>query len=218
MPRKILILIMSLFFIFSQGILAQRNVKKIDHLVWKSSSWEDVFEMYIGDPSLETTFESDKPILKFHVPGTPSSRALFFETWSGVIYELSGLIHRDAKFYVVIKLVSDSIPDNIEILFPFTLYGLTNETNYSGNTTELVRRTRDVKCILMKNCDDYYQKTSWFITYKDGGFVPNNIAKLIVRNLINRGFDVEVNVQGKVQGINHFQYIPLSMEVTRIKH
>lgn len=205
---------MFLFFFFFSVNLAGEESNHIEHLVWVTTNQEIVFEFTPGDTTALETFESD-PFLTFSVPATKKkNKALLWDIQTQALYEWTSFETRAVGAWLYFRLISDVIPDDIAVYGWLTIIRL-KQKNFAGNYD--LRHSyhwRYPKTIMRRGHLDW-----WKVTYKDTGYnVPDEIAIPIFNNLINKGFDVEVNVDGHIQGAAWIGIIPVIFHITRITH
>jgi len=99
----------------------------------------------------------------------------------------------------------------MEVYSPYNLF-LKNETNNSYNFDLKIRREgrRNIKCSMRRDKRDF-----WFAS-KNGQWVPDEEVILILNDLIDSGFDVEVWLSGVVQGIKYVFFMPILFDVNRL--
>jgi len=186
--------------------------KVIEHLVWAHSSLEDVPGFKPSDPTQLEKFNIE-PFLTFQVPASPKSEVLFIEFWAQVLYKWSDFETRRATLSCYLRIISDVIPNNIEVLVPKSVIDV-GEKNFAGNYDLQYRRSRrNAKHRISRNGDIW---GSW-VLYKDSGeHVPTEIAQDIFNRLIDNGFNVEVYSDGRIQGCSVIWLIGVLIEVTRL--
>lgn len=210
MNKKLLVSLFLCFFIFSIMIMAEEKgkAKIIEFIGWADTCWHFMYFKTFENPPIKTYFELE-PFLSLNVPASPKSEAIFFDLWTQLVMWWSGYETRDVTLRILFKIVSDIIPDNIEVL---NMYGLAvNETNNTNNTGRQSIR-KYAKFVMRRDYLDW-----WKIKYKDtGGYVPDELALSILGKLIDGGFDIEIWAEGDAQGANKIRLAPVTMEVTRL--
>ena len=209
MNKKLLVLLFLCFFVLSIMIMAEEKgkAKIIEFIGWADTCWQLYFKEFTN-PS-DRTYYYLEPFLSLNVPASPKSEAIFFDLWTQLLIWWSDCKTRDVELYIIVDIISDVIPDNVEV---FNWYALDiYETNYAKNTGTQLKR-KYMKLIMRRDHLDF-----WRIKYKDTGeYVPDEVAISILGKLIESGFDIEIWADGFAQGANKIRIAPVTMEVTRI--
>jgi len=183
MNKKLLVSVLLCLFILSSVTLAkEEKAKTIEFLAWADTLLDFPYYEYM-EPSVSTHFETE-PFLRLNVPASPKSEAIFFDLFAKLVVWWSGYETRDVIVFVNVRIISDIIPDNIEVFSNFAL-GIW-ETNNSGDTG-VYADNRNVKLIMRRDHLDW-----WSVKYKSGGWVPDEEAISILKKLMDSGFDVEI--------------------------
>jgi hypothetical protein len=212
MKLKSIFVVLCVMLIFGSVQSFAKN-KKIEQLVWAECDNGDYpFLHYPADYAVKEDFESDT-LMRFSIPASPNTDTLFFALQAQALWKW----HLDYPYRVVtacvwFRFVSDEIPENIRI-YSGKYLARVNQVNNGGNIDYYAdREYAHVKIRLNPS-----HLKDWFIQYTDtGDSVPEDISGPIVENLIKKGFDVEVWVQGEIQGADYILYTPIWMEVTTV--
>ncbi len=196
------------FLVFSMGFPA---FKKIEHLVWADTGAGNVIALPIANPAARTVVDTPS-FLSFHVPASPGSEALFFDVWGQLIFKWSSSrIHR-AVISIQLKVISSVIPTNVNVSTGSRLVASDNTNKAQDSSGSDNRFSRTIKWILRGDKTDY-----WYVTYKSGGEpLPQAQALSILKNLIKKGFDVQINATGELQGVQQASLYPVTLQVTRL--
>lgn len=219
MNKKLLVSVIFLFFTLSVGIVAKDNPKIVKQLAFAQTqpySWG--WEYY---PRNYMTYEElpDENILIFHVPASPDSKAIFFETWSSADVKWTTWRTRSVHLGISLRIISPYIPNEIELELGMGC-AFSVEKNEQGYIDYGYQRfPRSLKMIMSRDSIGW-----WRMYYRDTcQFVPAVIAIPILNDLINKGFDVEVNTgmkgeiftKGNIQGAEYIRLF-LMVEVTGV--
>jgi len=188
----------SVFFIalvFCMGAVLL-SAQTIEHVVWaQSPSSDTIFERTFADVAVKTTWLTPC-LLEFQVPACHKFESLFIEGQGGVTVIWSGYTERWSYNWLGMVLVSDLIPDDIQIEAWCGISNNITEINPSGDQGLTIER-RDIKYRLTSKSRDF-----WGATYKGTGQnVPDEVLLPILRNLIDQGFRIQVYVCGEAMGV-----------------
>ena len=222
MQKRLLVSVVVVLFILAIGGLAQgivfeeKDKEKIlvyEHLNWTQTGYGEV----ILDTRLETpnpySFESG-PFMTFNVPPSPKATALFFELWGQSIhYWVTGYSPQTFYALVTMKLVSNLIPNGINV---YMLHGLTGIRGIYHDNFQSDRNKRNWKVILRRDSMLRQYTDWWDIRYDNGSRVPKEQAQVILNDLIDNGFDVEISLSGDMEGVRRFFFYSFQAEVTRL--
>ena len=115
MNRRLSVSVSLFLFFFSPGIVAKDNPKIVKQLVYAQpvpKSWS--LAHYPSNYMVDEFISEDK-IMTFHVPASPSSETIFFETWSATNINWTTWNTRIVHFGVWFRVISPYIPDGIEL-------------------------------------------------------------------------------------------------------
>ncbi len=148
MNKKLLVSVFLCFFVFSSVVLAQEKAKAIEHIVWAEAPyWELSYTFFPDNFTLVERFESD-PFLIFHVPASKKGETLFFDIFTQAILEFTNHHERVARASVLLRIISDIIPEDFEFINSATVIVI-EETNNAGNYDTTGRRSeRTIKLIM----------------------------------------------------------------------
>lgn len=211
MNKKLLAPILLSFFVLWMSVAGREEakIKTTEPLVCADTGFGYIYDVEIIDVTSETSFVSDS-LLRFHVPGSPKNDALFFEWWTTFVYAWSDYETRRVACKICLKIVSDVIPDNIDVGFAFTVYREYRTDDFLNSNIIRKRIERMVEIFMWR---DSVEK--WYVTDKSGGQVPDEEVIPIFNKLIDNGFNVEVWAEGKVQGMKVASYRNVTIEVSR---
>lgn len=208
-----------IFFVFSIGIIADEIPKVVKQLVYAQTpplNWG--FEYYPTNYMVDEVI-GDETTMTFSVPALTSGREIFFETWTTTDIRWTTWNNRVVGFGIWLRVISPIIPNGIELELGI---GCANheERNAQGYIDFGFQRfPRCLKYPLRRDSVGV-----WRMYYKDPfRLVPEEIAIQILNDLINNGFDVEVNTQARgdlftkstIQGAE-FLKLHMMVEVTGV--
>lgn len=213
MNKKLVVSVLLCLFVFSLGALAEEKAKAsiIEHLVWADTG--NVFiTVEIEDYTIRKSFETE-PFLRFHVPASPKSEALFFDVFTQILFRWSDFEERRLTAVNRLRIISDAIPENITVFTGKVIYE-TSETNFTHNFSRHKERAMArCKFNMRRNAVDWW----WVENLETGERVPDSEALLFWEKLIDNGFDVEVFAWGTTLGVKEYIcFIPVTIEVTRL--
>lgn len=222
--KSLLALVILGFILSSADLVSQTSNGKanvIEHLVFAQSSVRHDLSNYPAyqysptDPYSNEQFLSPT-LLTFHVPPSPKSDTLFFELFTRGTVTYANTESRIAGLQVMIRFVSDSIPDNFTIYSGHQVIKRYGDVAVASGTmgVESGLHTRTTRLIMRNNTTDW-----WIITSDTGEDVPKEIALPLLDKLIKEGFDVEVYATGQVLGVSLIRCDLVLIDVTRLsKH
>ena len=218
MNKKLLVSVFFCFFTFSLGTVATEEKGKgkiIEHLVWAETQRDTyIFYKTIPDPQDDLIFEiQSDPFMTFHVPPSPKSEGLLIGCFAHAMVKKSDSDRRNTDIGVFYRCISDVIPEDIEVL-GVNINVHFRETNFSLDyDIAPVRYIRIQKLYMRRNSMDW-----WYVGYKGRRWqrVPDDIALIILNNLIDNGFDVEAWIEGTIQGLRYIRYGIVRFDVSRI--
>jgi hypothetical protein len=192
---------------------APAKVMVSEHLNWVQTGYgEYVLNTTLSSP-VYYSFNSD-PFLTFKVPPSSKAEALFFEVWGQSIhYWWVGYSPQQFSGRVNIKLVSSRIPAGVTVYCHYGItgiYGITHESEIAD------RSKRSGKFILRRDSMLREFIDWWDILDADGSRAPRDQAQIIVNDLIDNGFDVEISVEGFAEGVKQFLFYGFTVETTRL--
>jgi hypothetical protein len=192
---------------------AKGKVMIAEHLNWVQTGYgEYILNTTLSSPVYDT-FNSG-PFLTFNVPPSPKAEALFFEVWGqSVHYWWVGYSPQQFSGRVEIQLVSSRIPAGITV---YCYYGITGIYGITHDSQTPDRSKRSGKFILRRDSMLREYIDWWDIYNADGSRVPRDQAQIIVNDLIDNGFDVEISVTGFAEGVKKFFFYGFCVETTRL--
>jgi hypothetical protein len=199
-----------LFLAFSSGLLAQKSPVQVEQVGFYFFGNPPLYgyTVSIPDPYSQTTFASPA-LFTIKVPPSKGS-TLYFESSSQVLYQLANAPW-DGVANAVFRVVSSVIPENIGVTYGLISLLELHMTNNAGDqSTGVLRAFRTVKWEMREQAVDF-----WNIYYSDGSQVPEDIALSLIRQLIAKGFTLEVSIEGNLMGFTRATVRPLSVEITR---
>ncbi len=208
MNKKILVSVFLCLFLSSFTMLAEEKLQVIEHVFWDE---EVLFNYtYLETPDYRE-YESDT-LFAFQVPPSPKSKAIFFDFGcQSHIFWYGGYTPRLYDSRLKINIISDVIPDNI------IFYNTCGMESVTHELLPMDGRPNKTTYKMAMRRDDFLLASypSWNVEYVSGENVPNEIANNILNDLIDNGFDVEVLVIGKTEGVEEYVIISAWMHVTR---
>jgi len=203
-----------LIFIFVSVLVAEEKAPNIELVLWEELDMSNWIILNLKVPAEKLNEEisiTTEPFMMISVPPSPKSDALFFRPQLKGSFKKAFSEYRKASCYLNMIFISDLIPSNIEVFMWIDLYKL-DEHNLGGSyDLSRISVHREPKVMLKRN------KVGWWnVVYKTGGRVPEQEAIPIINNLIENGFEVEINYDGFIQGIEQVLLGPFWIEVTRV--
>ena len=208
--KKLSFPVLICFFIFFMGQKAREEKRK--PIVTADTGFRNIYDAEIIDETLETSFTSD-PILKFHVPPSPKSYTLLFKWWTTFIYAWSGYEQRRAECNICLRAISDIIPYSMDVWTAVNIPEKHMTGSFLNSKTKRQRIEYFTEIIMRRD-----GAFSWSVNYKSGEKVQDWKVTRIFSELIDEGFDVEVWVEGVVQGMKVASYRNVAIEVLRLSH
>lgn len=202
--KKRLVPVLLCFLAFSLGQRAKEEGKLI---ATAETGFESIYDIEILDVTKKTSFASE-PVLRFRVPPSPKSYTLLFKWWTTLIYEWSDHEKRHAECNISLRPVSEIIPYNIDVWITANISQEYMTEDFFKSKTKKQRIEYFTEIIMRR--DSIYK---WVVNYKSGEKAPEWKAIRIFNLLINKGFDVEVWVEGMVQGMKSASYRNVAIEV-----
>lgn len=208
--KKLAFLVLICFFVLFMGQKAKKEKGK--SIISADTGFGIIYDVKIIDETLETSFVSD-PILKFHVPPSPKSFTLLFKCWTTFVYAWSDYEGKRAECKICLRILSDMIPYSMDVWTAVSIlqeFGLGNFLNSKTKSQRIEYFTE----ILMRRDG----ATNLSVNYKSGEQVPERKVIRIFSELLEKDFDVEVWVEGVVQGMKAASYRNAAIEVSRLSH
>lgn len=215
MKKKLFVLVtVCLLMAASWGLCQEKEkVQVIEHLGYvNTGQW-----LYNEFHQVPTYSEFNvEPFITLHVDSSPKAEAIFIEFWGQTGYTWNATSSTGSAQMLsvscIIKLISPLIPDNIEVI---TTYGLAGEFSIQHiesppGLQERVKRS-------WKFSLDRQSLGWWIVRYIDSHIsVPTDQAQIILNDLIDNGFDLELSAEGYTDGVKWFLLYAFQVEVTRL--
>ena len=126
-----------------------------------TTGYDLAFAVQGTDPTALSPFESE-PFLTFSVPPSSNRHALFFEMWAYALFAWTDLPVRDIECRVRSRIMSDLIPEEIEVHTWMTVVRIAEQNPAGGYDTALRRAGRTWKLPLRRGQSDF-----WYVEHKD---------------------------------------------------
>ena len=208
MNKKIFISVFLCLFLLSFVMLAKERLQVIEHVFWDEEVWFNETDLPDSD---FREYESAGPLFTFLVPPSPESEAIFFDFgcqssiwWYGK--------HKSRVYWstLKIKISSEVIPANMIVYTTLAMESVTHETLPMNG-----RPTKTTYKLAMRRDDILRENPWWYVKYVQGGDVPPETASNVKNGLIDNGFDVEVSVIGRTEGVEGYVIVTAWIHVTR---
>lgn len=209
--KALVLLVVLLLFPFNRSESTENQESKkgnaIVYLVCADTGFGTIYDVDIGDTAIETAFVSE-PLLRFNVPASPNSDALFIEWWTTFVYAWSVAEIRRSECKICLRIISGSIPNNINVWQSLIVHREHN-TGDIVNPGISLRRIECIKKIILRrdNVDE------WLVTYASGPQASDEIVLPIFNKIIDGGFNVEVWAEGMIQGMKIASYRNVIVEI-----
>lgn len=168
-----------------------------------------IYKFVPNDVTQRETFISDT-FLSFQVPASPKSDGIKLDYYVLANYKWSTHFNRRAIHKIRFNVVSNVIPINVEIYYHSMIYGWIG-TNNAGDYSYSRAMKRHFSHIRRNNL------CNWQVKYKSSGdYVPEDQAFEILNNLIDRGFSIEIQTEGEMQGMERYTLWHIKVELLRI--
>jgi len=208
--KELSFLVLICSFVFFMGQKASEEKGKA--IAIADTGFRNIYDVEIKDVTLETSFASD-PILKFHVPPSPKSFTILFKCWNTLVYAWSDYERRHIEYKICLRTISDVIPYSMDVRTAVHIPSEYVMENFSNSKTKSKRLEHFTEIFMKRD-----GSTSWSVNYKSGERVQDWKAVRIFTELIDQGFDVEVWVEGMIQGMEVASCRNVVIEVSRLSH